>query len=635
MRVTLSVIKADIGGYVGHSSSHPRILEMANESLSSAKEKNILIDYHVTRCGDDLELIMTHDRGIENDEIHSLAWDTFIECTELAKELKLYGAGQDLLSDAFSGNIRGMGPGFAEMEFEERKSEPFIIFMADKTSPGAWNLPLFKIFADPFNTAGLVIDPNMHKGFIFQVLDVFEDKRYTLSCPEDMYDLLALIGATGKYVIQSIHKKGSNEIAAVASTQKLGLMAGKYVGKDDPVLIVRSQSGLPAVGEVLEPFSFPHLVEGWMRGSHNGPFMPVKFDQANPSRFDGPPRVIAAGFQLSNGKLIGPRDMFDDPSFDEARKKASEIADYMRHHGPFQPHRLSLSDMEYTTLPKVMDIIAKELKFEIPREPDLEKAIKDKYKFLKDAQVLVPDGPQFDRVLKVIAKEGAIYFEQVARDGARIGLGCGRTIASLIANLEPGRFSKLKIYPLSITPMIKVAGLSSNVLVEQMVAKYPDAAAFNLPSVPVSSKEEYEKEYLRIPEVREIYEQSQDVDIFLVGIGSIELETPGFAQLAYLQSGITPEQLKEKGVVAEINMAPINENGEPLVEVGEGNLKDLAKRMVGVSLTQLRKMAKRDDKWVIAVAGGEEKVNAIKAALNGSYFNVLITDSFVAHKLLK
>jgi len=123
MKVTLSVIKADIGGYVGHSSSHPKILEAAKESLSDAKEKDIIIDYYVTRCGDDLELIMTHDRGTEDDEIHGLAWDTFVKCTELAKELKLYGAGQDLLSDAFSGNIRGMGPGFAEMEFEERRSE--------------------------------------------------------------------------------------------------------------------------------------------------------------------------------------------------------------------------------------------------------------------------------------------------------------------------------------------------------------------------------------------------------------------------------------------------------------------------------------------------------------------------------
>ncbi|HIC92034.1 MAG TPA: fructose 1,6-bisphosphatase, partial [Syntrophaceae bacterium] len=359
--ITLSVIKADIGGYVGHSSSHPLILKRAQESLSSARGKGLLLDYHVTRCGDDLELIMTHKRGIENSEIHGLAWDTFIACTDLAKELKLYGAGQDLLSDTFSGNIKGMGPGVAEMEFKERKSEPVVIFMADKTSPGAWNLPLFKIFADPFNTIGLVIDPTMHGGFQFRVLDALEDRTYTLSCPEDMYDLLVLIGATGRYVIQSIYKKENEEIVAVASTQKLGLMAGRYVGKDDPVMIIRSQSGFPAIGEILEPFASPHLVEGWMRGSHHGPLMPVSFEQANPSRFDGPPRVIAAGFQLCNGRLVGPRDMFDDPSFDEARKRANEVASYIRGHGPFQPHRLHLEAMEYTTLPKVMESLSKKV----------------------------------------------------------------------------------------------------------------------------------------------------------------------------------------------------------------------------------------------------------------------------------
>ena len=48
---------------------------------------------------------------------------------EVAKKLKLYGAGQDLLADAFSGNVKGMGPGCAEMEIEERPSEPVIVFM--------------------------------------------------------------------------------------------------------------------------------------------------------------------------------------------------------------------------------------------------------------------------------------------------------------------------------------------------------------------------------------------------------------------------------------------------------------------------------------------------------------------------
>ena len=240
------------------------------------------------------------------------------------------------------------------MEFEERPSEPIVIFMADKTEPGAWNLPLYKIFADPFNTIGLVIDPKMHSGFRFEVFDLIKDKKVTFACPEELYDLLIFLGASNRYVVKSIYTK-EGEIAAVSSTQKMNQMAGRYVGKDDPVLIVRCQSGLPAVGEVLEPFANPHLVAGWMRGSHYGPLMPVSQKQALPTRFDGPPRVIAMGFQLANGKLHGPQDLFADVAFDMARQKALKVADYIRQMGPFEPHRLPLDEMEYTTLPGVME----------------------------------------------------------------------------------------------------------------------------------------------------------------------------------------------------------------------------------------------------------------------------------------
>lgn len=354
MKVTLSVIKADIGGYVGHSESHPDILDKAKDCLEKVKKSGMLIDYHVTKCGDDLNLIMTHQEGVESERIHKMAWDTFVTGTELAKSLKLYGAGQDLLSDAFSGNVKGMGPGVAEMDIEERKSEPVIVFMADKTSSGAWNMPLYKMFADPFNTIGLVIATNMHTGFAFEVHDVKEHKKITLNTPEEIYDLLVFIGAPSRYPLKSVCSRATGEIAAVSSTQKLSLIAGRYVGKDDPVCIVRAQGTFPAVGEVLEPFTLPHLVEGWMRGSHHGPFMPVSIPDSIPSRFDGPPRVAAAGFQLADGKLIGPRDMFADISFDNARKQANDIADYMRRHGPFEPHRLPLEEMEYTTMPDVV-----------------------------------------------------------------------------------------------------------------------------------------------------------------------------------------------------------------------------------------------------------------------------------------
>ncbi len=362
MKVTLSVIKADIGGFVGHSESHPDLLAEGTKWMTKAKKDGLLIDYHVTKCGDDLQLIMTHQSGTDNDKIHKLAWDTFVSCTNVAKKLKLYGAGQDLLADAFSGNVRGMGPGVAEMEFEERTSEPVIIFMADKTSSGAWNIPLFKMFTDPFNTIGLVIASSMHQGYTFEVIDVKGKKKITFNTPEEMYDLLVFVGAPARYMIKNVYSRSNGQIAAASSTQKLAYIAGRYVGKDDPVCIVRCQGAFPAVGEVLEPFAMAFIVEGWMRGSHHGPLMPVSIPDSTPTRFDGPPRVVAAGFQLSNGMLVGPRDMFADKSFDNARQQALDITDYLRAHGPFEPHRLPLEEMEYTTLPEVMEKLASRFK---------------------------------------------------------------------------------------------------------------------------------------------------------------------------------------------------------------------------------------------------------------------------------
>jgi len=49
---------------------------------------------------------------------------------------------------------------------------------------------------------------------------------------------------------------------------------------------------------------------------------------------------------------------FDDVAFDRAWAQANEIADMLRWHGPFEPHRLPLEEMEYTTLPQIMSRLA-------------------------------------------------------------------------------------------------------------------------------------------------------------------------------------------------------------------------------------------------------------------------------------
>ncbi|MCK4972745.1 MAG: fructose 1,6-bisphosphatase, partial [Candidatus Heimdallarchaeota archaeon] len=157
VKTTISLLKADIGSSPGHVTVYEPLMILAEKLMEKAKDENIITDFLVFNAGDDTELLMTHDKGIDNEEIHKLAWDTFMKLGIEAKEIGLYGAGQDLLKDTFSGNVKGMGPGCAEMEIEERAAEPILVFAMDKTEPGAFNYPIFQMFANPFNTAGLII----------------------------------------------------------------------------------------------------------------------------------------------------------------------------------------------------------------------------------------------------------------------------------------------------------------------------------------------------------------------------------------------------------------------------------------------------------------------------------------------
>jgi len=87
--LTISAIKADIGGYVGHSAVHPDLLSEARRLVVEAMAQGLLIDGAVNSCGDDVNLVMTHRHGVDAEPVHHFAWDTFVELTEVAKRLHL------------------------------------------------------------------------------------------------------------------------------------------------------------------------------------------------------------------------------------------------------------------------------------------------------------------------------------------------------------------------------------------------------------------------------------------------------------------------------------------------------------------------------------------------------------------
>ena len=349
MKVTVSVIKADIGSIGGHIQPSRQLLDTVASYVHDQGQK-LLIDSYISYTGDDIAILMTHTHGTGFEAIHKLCWDAFMKGTQVARQQGLYGAGQDLLKDAFSGNVRGMGPAVAEFEFDERPDEPFLFFAADKTDPGCYNLPLYMAFADPMNTPGLILSPGMSNGFRFIIMDVNHtegDRIIELNAPEDLYAIAALLRDTERYVVESIWSRSTGDQAAAVSTSRLHNIAGKYTGKDDPVMLVRVQKNFPATGELLAPFAIGPYVAGCMRGSHQMPLMPVTL-QSGISYFDGPPVVSCAAFSMHNGKLTEAVDTFAHPFWDTVRVNVSNKAIDMRRQGFFGAAMLPMSELEYT-----------------------------------------------------------------------------------------------------------------------------------------------------------------------------------------------------------------------------------------------------------------------------------------------
>ena len=343
MKITVSVIKADVGGIGGHTRPSDGLIQAVRDTVKASS--HLLIDHYIGYCGDDVHIVMSHTHGVDNEQIHKMAWDAFMAGTKVAKEEGLYGAGQDLLKDSFSGNVKGMGPGVAEMEFEERPNEAFTVFAADKTEPGAFNYPIYRMFVDALSNTGLIVNKNLAGGVKINIMDVEKAQIAELQLWQDKPTIEAALMYPGRYVVDSVTTKDGEPILA-ASTDRLHNIAGTYVGKDDPICMVRTQKLFPATEEVGSVFNNPHYVAGNTRGSHNMPLMPVKLNSAATINFCIP-IVESLVFSMHNGKFTGPFDGFSTPDWDYIRENATKKAIAIRSQGFIHPATLVPDELEY------------------------------------------------------------------------------------------------------------------------------------------------------------------------------------------------------------------------------------------------------------------------------------------------
>jgi fructose 1,6-bisphosphate aldolase/phosphatase len=94
MNMTISLIKADEGPIGGHAKPSDRMMSAVKSALLT-RGYGLLINSFVSRAGDDIALLMSHQHGKGNEKVRYFAWHTFLDAADIARQEGLYRAGQD------------------------------------------------------------------------------------------------------------------------------------------------------------------------------------------------------------------------------------------------------------------------------------------------------------------------------------------------------------------------------------------------------------------------------------------------------------------------------------------------------------------------------------------------------------
>jgi deoxyribonucleoside regulator len=336
-------------------------------------------------------------------------------------------------------------------------------------------------------------------------------------------------------------------------------------------------------------------------------------------------------------------DGFDVDAFEEYKLMMRCVDLY---YGQDQPQNKIAAELKLT-ISKVSRLIQQakrrgyiQISYRFPDCVDLASRLIDRFG-LRDALVIPVERELSADETKVrLGVAAAAYFEKHAMDNMRVGLSCGLTLYHMVNSLRPGLYRDLKLYPLATEVTPQFVDINPNTLVGMMAAKYrPNVEAYSLhATVETDTPSGSEVRQRLIGRMAEVFKQANDVDIALISIGEIYSRdganspeppnVPGFnALLTYL--GVAEELLRESGAVGEINYQLFDDTGRQVSLREEiSNLTDRA-----VSLSRLRELCR--GRKVIAIAGGQRKLGAIRGALRGGFFNILVTTDLVATQLLR
>jgi len=211
------------------------------------------------------------------------------------------------------------------------------------------------------------------------------------------------------------------------------------------------------------------------------------------------------------------------------------------------------------------------------------------------------------------------YLLRVLKDGQTVGISGGTTLHEVANSLSFTQF-----YP-SVTFVPLVGGMGNermDIHANHIVAQVAESlhANYKLLHAPVMVDSKEAKElFMRQNSILNVFELATQSDIAIVGIGG----TPEHSTMVKSYLGQDHKGYFDQGdVVGDICNNFINKKGQ----AANGSWNE---KVITLDLEQLR-----DIPLVVGVACGIEKVQAIKAALEGRLIQVLITDEETAKAML-
>jgi DNA-binding transcriptional regulator LsrR (DeoR family) len=252
--------------------------------------------------------------------------------------------------------------------------------------------------------------------------------------------------------------------------------------------------------------------------------------------------------------------------------------------------------------------------------PALEKALITTF-HLKDAIVLSRQNKSYDEMLAGIGYLGAQYFIKQLRPNSKVGISWGTGLHQLIKAMRPMARPDVEIIQL-IGGTGSEAGSQIGPLLAPMLANILGCTCRYIHAPLMMENEIGRDTLLQEKSIRETLQYAEKCNIALVGIGSTSLQYYNPYKLGYVTDAEIVE-IEHKGGVGSTCGEIFNIKGE-LLDI------DINRRIVGIGLETLSKI-----EYVIGVAGGSPKAEAILGALEGRIVNVLVTDEQAAEAIMK